>query len=50
MEWLPSGLELSTEWVNVGETERIDSLGFPLPGRLWYLRLRSQTSLADGSD
>jgi outer membrane receptor protein involved in Fe transport len=50
LRFLPSGLELSTEWVNVGETQQIDSLGFPLPGRLWYLRLRSQTRFGPASD
>ncbi len=39
---LPGGLELSSEWLNVGEAQRIDSLGLPLPGRVWYLRLRSR--------
>ena len=32
---------LSMEWVNVTDETRVDSFGFPLPGRLWYLRLRS---------
>ncbi len=50
LRWVPSRLELSTEWVNVGAQERIDSLGFPLPGRLWYLRLRSRTTFGDGPD
>ncbi len=34
------GLTLSSEWVNVTDQERVDSLGLPLPGRTWYLRLR----------
>jgi outer membrane receptor protein involved in Fe transport len=37
------GLTLSAEWVNVTDEERVDSLGLPLPGRIWYLRLRGTT-------
>jgi hypothetical protein len=44
--WAPGGLELSSQWQNVTQADRIDSLGFPLPGRVWYLRLRSRTSFA----
>jgi outer membrane receptor protein involved in Fe transport len=44
--WVPGGLELSSQWQNVTQADRIDSLGFPLPGRVWYLRLRSKTSFA----
>ena len=43
--WVPGGLELSSQWENVTSADRIDSLGFPLPERVWYLRLRSQTSV-----
>ncbi len=44
LHWLPGGLQISTEWLNMTGAERIDSLGFPLPERVWYLRLRSRTS------
>jgi outer membrane receptor protein involved in Fe transport len=37
------GLTLSAEWINATDEERVDSLGLPLPGRIWYLRLRGTT-------
>jgi outer membrane receptor protein involved in Fe transport len=38
---LPPSLVVSSEWINVTEEERIDSLGLPLPDQtLWYLRVR----------
>lgn len=41
---LPDSLSASAEWTNVGNTQRIDSLGFPLPGRMWTVRLRGNTN------
>jgi iron complex outermembrane receptor protein len=46
LAWVPGGLELSSQWQNLTAADRIDSLGFPLPGRVWYLRLRSRTSFS----
>ncbi len=41
MSWVPRGLEVSSEWINLTDQARIDSWGLPLPdSKLWYLRFR----------
>lgn len=38
---LPESLSLTSEWLNVTEQVRVDSLGLPLPDQtLWYLTIR----------
>jgi hypothetical protein len=39
MPRLPGDLALGLELVNANDEERIDSLGLPLPGRTWLVRL-----------
>jgi iron complex outermembrane receptor protein len=36
---LAQSLALGLEWINVNDEKRVDSLGFPLPGRTWIVRL-----------
>jgi iron complex outermembrane receptor protein len=38
--WVPAELAVSFEWINVTDEQRIDSLGLPLPGRTWLVRMR----------
>ena len=40
---MPAHWVVSSEWVNVTQEERVDSLGLPLPDTtLWYLRVRAR--------
>ncbi|MFQ5698957.1 MAG: TonB-dependent receptor plug domain-containing protein [Myxococcota bacterium] len=48
LSWVPGNLRLTSEWTNWTDEQRFDSLGLPLPGRTWTLRLRGR--LAPGLD
>lgn len=49
LRWMPPGWEIATEWINVTDVSRVDSLGMPLPGTVWYLRLRGRIG-GDGDE
>jgi len=41
LRWVPPGLSMSVEGINLTSETRVDSFGLPLPDdTLWYLRLR----------
>jgi outer membrane receptor protein involved in Fe transport len=41
--WLPDGITVSSEWINLTNEQRIDAFGLPLPDQtLWYLTLRGE--------
>ncbi len=41
LRWLPRSFSATLELQNATDETIVDSIGLPLPGRLWYLRLRS---------
>jgi iron complex outermembrane receptor protein len=42
LRFLPGGLTLTSELINATDEQRWEGIGLPLPGRVWYLKLRGR--------